>query len=84
MIGMKLLVHPALVWVFSRFVFDLSPLWTGVAVLTAALPTGVNVSVFAGKYNAAVAPVVTGTLVSTLLSIITLSVLLFILGPLPG
>jgi len=84
MIGMKLLVHPLLVWVLGRFVFDLSPLWTGVAVLTAALPTGVNVSVFAAKYNASVAPVVTGTLVSTLVSIITLSVLLFVLGPLPG
>ncbi|MFW6229267.1 MAG: AEC family transporter, partial [Alkalispirochaeta sp.] len=65
MIGMKLLVHPVLVWILGHVVFDIPPLWTGVAVLTAALPTGVNVSVFAAKYDAAVAPVVTGTLIST-------------------
>lgn len=72
----KMVVHPLAVWFMATLVFDLPPLWTAVAVVTAALPTGINASVFARKYEAAVAPVVTATLLSTVLSIVTVSVLL--------
>lgn len=74
----KMVVHPLAVWVLATFVFDLPAMWVAVAVVTAALPTGINASVFARKYDAAVAPVVTATLLSTLLSIATVSVLLVV------
>ena len=80
MVVLKLVVHPALVWVLAVPVFHLPPLWAATAILTAALPTGVNASVFASKYDAAVAPVVTATLVSTMLSIVGLTVLLTAFG----
>jgi predicted permease len=76
LVVLKMVVHPFLVWLPARFVFDLPPLWIAVAVLTAALPTGVNASVFARRYDASIAPVATATLVSTLLSVASISVLL--------
>lgn len=80
MFVLKLLVHPALVAALAIFVFELPPLWSAVAITTAALPIGVNVSVFAYKYEASVAPVVTATLVSTGGSIATLSIVLLVLA----
>lgn len=81
MLLIKLLVHPLLVWVAATVIFDLPPLWKGIAVITASLPTGINATVFAGKYNAAMAPVATTTLLSTAVAAITLSVLLVRLMP---
>lgn len=81
LLGLKLVVQPAAVWLFAAYIFDLPPLWSAVAVLTAALPTGVNVSVFARKYDAAIAPVVTATLASTLVSVVSLSMLITVLSP---
>lgn len=82
---MKLVVHPLLVWVAAAVVFRLDPLWTAVAVVTAALPTGINASVFAVKYDKAVAPVATAVLVGTALSIVSVTTLLVLLAPgVPG
>lgn len=78
----KLFVHPVLVAALAFFVFRLPPLWSAVAVTTAALPIGVNVTIFAHKYDASVAPVVTATLISTGASIVTLSIVLLLLAPL--
>lgn len=72
----KLVVHPVLVWLMAVPVLRLDPSWAAVAVLTAALPVGINVTVFARRYDAAVAPVVSATLLSTLLAMASLSVLL--------
>ena len=80
LIVLKMVVHPTLVWILAAYVFQLQPLWTAVAVTTAALPTGINASVFARKYTAAVAPVATATLLSTILAVVSTSVLLTIFG----
>lgn len=80
MFVLKLLIHPALVALLAIVVFRLPRLWSAVAITTAALPIGVNVTIFAHKYDASVAPVVTATLVSTGVSILTLSVVLLVLG----
>ena len=77
---LKLLVHPALVAVLALLVFRLPPLWSAVAITTASLPIGVNVTIFAHKYEASIAPVVTATLVSTGVSIATLTVVLIMLA----
>eukprot|EP01037_Dinobryon_pediforme_P007403 gene7403-7467_t len=48
---LKLMVHPALVYVLAFKIFTLPPVWAGVAVLFAASPTGVNCYLFAAKYQ---------------------------------
>lgn len=75
-VGLKMFVAPFLVYLLVTYVFDLPELWASVAVVTGALPVGVNSAVFANKYNAAVAPVGSAVLLSTLLSAATLSFLL--------
>jgi len=75
-VAFKLLVHPALVWLLARFVFDVEPLWRDVAVLVAALPVGVNVYLFADRYEAGTAPAATAMLISTLLSVGTVALVL--------
>lgn len=47
----KIAGMPALVFCLSAYVFHLPPLWTAVATLTAACPTGVNVYIFASRYG---------------------------------
>ena len=80
-ITMKMLIMPSIVFVLGAFVFGLSPLWLAVAVIAASLPVGINVAVFAINYDAAVAPISTAVLLSTLISIGSLSVLLGVFLP---
>ncbi len=49
--GLKLVVHPALVFFLAFHVFSMPRVWAGVAVLFAALPTGVNSYLLAGQYK---------------------------------
>lgn len=48
---MKMAVMPAIIFCLGAFVFQLPPLWTSVATLTAACPTGINAYIFANKYG---------------------------------
>ncbi|HYP58381.1 MAG TPA: AEC family transporter [Beijerinckia sp.] len=50
---LKLILHPSLVWLFAFKVFTMPPVWAGVAVLFAAMPTGINAYLFAGHHKAA-------------------------------
>lgn len=78
LVGLKMGVQPLLVWLLGAYVFRLSAPWLPVAVMAAALPTGVNASIFAHKYDACIAPVTTATLISTLLAVVSLSLLLVV------
>lgn len=78
---LKLVVHPLLVWLVAVLILQLPPLWAGVAVVTAGLPTGINATVFAGRYQAAVAPVGGATLAGTVISIATVTWLLTTFSP---
>ena len=80
LIGLKIIVHPLLVWLLATRVFDVPPLWTTVAVVMAALPTGVNAYLFAERYGTGIAQAATAVLVSTGIAIGTLSLLLAVLG----
>lgn len=73
---LKTVAHPALVWLLATRVFDVSPEWTAVAVVMAALPVGVNVYLFAERYQAAVAPVASAIVLSTVTSLATVFALL--------
>jgi malonate transporter and related proteins len=71
----KCVLHPALVWGSCR-ILDVPTLWTQVAVLLAAMPTGINAFIFARKYEAGVAVVSKTILLSTLFSMFSVSYLL--------
>jgi malonate transporter and related proteins len=59
LIALKMILLPLAVFVIARFVLPLPPLWTKVAVLFAAMPTGANAFLFAQKNDEAV-PAVSG------------------------
>jgi len=75
---LKLLLMPVLVFVMTRLIFALPPLWVTVATLYAALPTGANVYLFAQRYGVYVARSTSVVLVSTAFSVFTLTALLAI------
>lgn len=77
---LKLIVHPLAVWLLATMVFDVPPLWAKVVILLAALPVGVNVYVFATRYEAGQAETAAAILISNILSIVTLPIVLLWLG----
>lgn len=48
---LKLLIHPAIVYALAFHVFDMPKVWAGVAVLFAAMPSGINAFLFAARYR---------------------------------
>jgi predicted permease len=82
MVAIKLVVCPLAVWALATFVFDLPPLWAKVAILLAAMPVGVNVYLFAIRYEAGQAESASAVFLSSILSIATLSAALaWLAGP---
>jgi predicted permease len=77
---LKLVLHPLLVFVFASYVFTLEPVFTGVATLFAALPSGINGYMLAVRYRAGERFSSNAIATSTLLSVITVSVWLIVLG----
>ena len=80
LVSVKIILQPLLVWLLAAYVFQLPPLWTAVAVLIAALPTGVNAYLFAQRYKVGIATATTTIFLSTTLSLLTLPVVLWLLG----
>jgi predicted permease len=78
LVGLKLVAHPLLAWLVVTYVFRLSGVSAAVAVVTAGLPIGVNVSVFANRYEACVPSVAAATLLSTVLALVSLSAILLL------
>ena len=77
--ALKLIVHPVITWVLAVWVFDLPPLWANAALLLAALPTGTGPYMLAEFYQRE-ASVVSGTILySTLGSLATLTVCLYLI-----
>jgi predicted permease len=80
MVALKLVLQPLAVWLLAVWVFDVPPLWAKVVVLMAALPVGVNVYVFATRYDAGQAESAAAILLSNVLSVVSLPLILFWLG----
>ena len=78
--GLKLVVHPALVYVFAFHVFSMPPVWAGVAVLFAAAPCGLNAYLFAERYRSGVGVSASAITLSTGLSVLTTTFWLAMLG----
>jgi len=76
---LKIAGHPGLVWLFAFKVFSMPPVWSGVAVLFAAMPTGVNSYLLAERNKAGVAAVSSAIAISTCLSLFTSAFWLWVL-----
>lgn len=79
LVALKTVIHPLLVWVLAAHVFEVPQLWVMTAVLLAALPAGITPYLFAQRYGVCQQAVASAVFLSTLLSVLTLSVLLFLL-----
>ena len=78
--SLSLIVFPTAVYVLTVYVFRLPPDWARVAVIAAALPTGVNAYLFATHFKVAES-LATNTIILTILgSIVTLSFWLWVMS----
>ncbi|WP_049695612.1 AEC family transporter [Pseudomonas fulva] len=78
--ALKLIGQPALTWVLAYKVFHLPDMWAASAVLLAALPTGTGPFMLAEYYNRDAGLISRTILWSTVVSLLTLTALLYLLG----
>ncbi|GLK54924.1 putative permease [Methylopila capsulata] len=78
--ALKLILHPFLVWVLAFYVLPVPPVWGGVAVLFAAMPSGINAYLVAARYKTGETTSSAAIAVSTALSVVTVSGWLWVLG----
>ncbi|MFG1344188.1 AEC family transporter [Xanthobacter autotrophicus DSM 431] len=76
---LKLVVHPAAVLGLTAL-FTMPPVWAGVAVLFAAMPSGVNGYLLAQRYGVAVGTSTSAVSLSTGLAVVTVAFWLYVLG----
>ena len=69
----KLILHPAIVWVLATQIFDVPESWVAVAVLLAAMPAGINVFILAHRYEVASGGIGMSVVLSTALAMATLA-----------
>jgi Predicted permeases len=78
--GLKLILHPLLVLLLATYVFDMPPVWAGVAVLFASCPSGINAYLFAERYGEGVALASSAVTLSTMFALGTTLLWLYVLG----
>lgn len=77
---LKLVLHPLIVFLLATRVFSMPLAWSGVAVLFAACPCGINAYLFAERYKQGVADASSAIALSTALSLFTIIAWLTFLG----
>lgn len=77
--ALKLIVHPLLCYLILSWIGDFSPVWVYSAVLLAALPTATNVFVIGQQYGVWVQRASASILLTTVLSVGTVTVLLYLI-----
>ena len=80
MSALKLLVQPLIAYVIMVPILNVDHEYARYGVLLAAMPTGINAFVFATYYNRGVNVATNTILISTVLSVLTVSAWLYILG----
>ena len=80
----KLVIHPALVAIAALVIFAVEPFAAGVMIAAAALPVAGNVFILAQHYGVAPQRVSTAILISTAVSVLTVSAVIALVGPLVG
>ncbi len=78
--GLKLILHPLLVFALVNYAITLPALWGKTAVLFAACPCGINGYLIAGRYKLEEATTSGAIAVTTILSIFTIAGWLWVLG----
>lgn len=78
--ALKLGLHPLIVYLLATRVFEMPTHWSGVAVLFAACPCGINAYLFAERYRQGVADASSAIALSTMLSLFTTAAWLTWLG----
>ena len=76
---LKLMIHPALVYMVLTILGDFDPIWVATAVLMAALPPAANVFVLAQQYDVYVERASSSILIGTMASVVTVTGILFLL-----
>ena len=79
LVSAKLVLHPLITWWLAFHVFELSGLYATVAVIQAALPSGVPVFVLAQQYQTFVTRSSAVIAISTAISVLTVSALFVLL-----
>ncbi|TWE10808.1 hypothetical protein FB481_101302 [Pseudomonas sp. AG1028] len=77
----KLVAHPLITWTLAVYVFRLPSMWAHAALLLSALPTGTGPFMLAEFYRRDGAEVSSTILLSTLGSLVTLSIFLYLIAP---
>jgi predicted permease len=75
----KLILHPRIVWTLLSLVGGFGRVWVFTAVLMAALPPALNVFIMASRYQTYVERAPNLILVGALLSVITVTALLYLI-----
>ncbi len=78
--GLSIVVHPAIAYALCVWVFELPVELTRAAVVTAAMPPGMNGYVFATMYNRAQGAAASTVLLGTALSVVSITFWLWLLG----
>lgn len=71
--ALSLVLHPALAWLLCGPVFDLPPEFIRAAVVTAAMPPGINAYLFATQYGRAVDVAAASVLGATLAAVVSVT-----------
>jgi len=77
---LKLIVQPVIAWIIMVPILHVDHEYARYGVLLAAMPTGINAFVFASYYNRGVNVATNTILISTVLSVLTVSGWLYLLG----
>lgn len=77
LLAIKLIVHPALVWLALTLVGGFEPVWLATAVLMASLPPALNAFIMAKQYGTYVAGASSGVLIGTVVSVATVTAMLY-------
>jgi predicted permease len=84
LVAAKLVLHPALAWLFTAGVLGLAPATAAVITLVAALPAAGTAFLFVERHGGNIDRVASAILLSTALSFVTITLLTGWLGPATG
>ena len=78
--GLKLILHPFIVYLAARYVFGLPPAWVQVGLLFAACPSGINAYLFAQRVKTGEGVASAAISLSTVLAVVSVTGWLLFLG----
>jgi len=79
LIGIKLVLHPLIVFGLMMAFGPFTPEWAATAVLMAALPPALNVFVIARQYDTWIEPASVTVLLGTFVSVVTLTSVMWLI-----